>query len=799
MVINRIKDNGPAVGIGIEPGDRLLAVDGIYLDSLSTPELTKILLGAEGTQVRLEIAKADGRTIQLVLYRGECGLGVHAENSRESVTSSVESVSSDMSSDQEYLMGVGLTFHRPDGLGGVVVKKVKENGVAAADGRIASGDRLLSVDGKSLGGKISNEDLMRMVLGEPGSSVRLQIQYQNGQSEEVDLIRALELQGSDNLDRSSAGRRSQLCSLGVTFFPPTDDHQVVIKRLKEGGAAQVRGKIMAGDRLIEIDGRQVHKLSGSELKALLMGLPGSCCQVRVQHQNGTSEHVNLVRIAKEDGEEQPILVQKKETARAQRSAGPRPQTLSISSEKSLDEISFSAAACKMERKRRVGLGVILSEHDGGEGFLIKKVKAGTASALSGKVFAADRLLSIDGTSLTGLEQSEIEKLVVRPAGSTSVCVLRRKDGSLDHVMLCRPEQSLQSEECATAVSEDEDEDHLSDEPERPVGLGMVFLRPDGKGGRIVKRKKEGSAADAHNNILPGDRCLTIDGQAIENLTDRELSDLNRGMIGSTAIVVLRSKSGMDKECVLKRCKPIFENIVEGCGSELSYDSSIASGLTSSDTSGRSGLGLTFHEWAAGTGGLRVKRVKKGGAADNSAQIHPGDVIQKIDGMPLDNIESRALLKLLMGPEGSIVVVNLINGQGIAMQVILTRAPRGGHAEYEQESSLSPSKDEDMSASKQVSVVRSPPEVAMSPKVLATTPVSPPSFVADKSSPPSQTPKSWSPKVLTAKPVPSPPTFPTAQSPPSPLTLVTASPMLSPPAISTRQSSPPSQMPKVIAV
>ncbi len=41
------------------------------------------------------------------------------------------------------LVGVGLTFHRPDGRGGVVVKRVKERGAAAADGRVVAGDRLL--------------------------------------------------------------------------------------------------------------------------------------------------------------------------------------------------------------------------------------------------------------------------------------------------------------------------------------------------------------------------------------------------------------------------------------------------------------------------------------------------------------------------------------------------------------------------------------------------------------------------------------------------------------------------------
>jgi hypothetical protein len=43
------------------------------------------------------------------------------------------------------LVGVGLTFHRPDGRGGVLVKRVKERGAAAADGRVVAGDRLLGL------------------------------------------------------------------------------------------------------------------------------------------------------------------------------------------------------------------------------------------------------------------------------------------------------------------------------------------------------------------------------------------------------------------------------------------------------------------------------------------------------------------------------------------------------------------------------------------------------------------------------------------------------------------------------
>jgi C-terminal processing protease CtpA/Prc len=386
MVINRIKSNGPAVGTGIEPGDRLLAVDGVSLESRSSSELSDILLGKEGSEARLHIQKAGGGTCDVMVTRSP---GLHSENSRESVTSSVDSeAASDISQDQDELVGIGLTFYRPDGQGGVKIKRVKEGSAAAADGRIAAGDRLLAIDGQALGTTVSHQELTRRVLGNPGSLVTLAVRHGSGKTGEVTLQRhdhhrAGEPGAASGQAPISGGGSAQLCGLGVTFYPPNEgDGRVVIKRVKEGGAAECSGRIMAGDLLVEIEGKPVQQLSGSDLRSLLMGLPGTRCSVRVQHPSGACENVDLVRAAKDEPAARP----------AGRARG-------IASEMSMDEVAFAAAASSGERRRKVGLGMVLHEHDGGEGLAIRKVKAGSASALSGKVAAGDRLLSIDGTSL----------------------------------------------------------------------------------------------------------------------------------------------------------------------------------------------------------------------------------------------------------------------------------------------------------------------------------------------------------------------------------------------------------------
>ena len=717
MVISRIKDNGPAASSTLERGDRLIEVDGISLPSKQSQSswsaLTSVVMGPEGSRARLQVRKQDGRSVSIVIIRGQVGgdggLRLDAERSRESMASTADSdaasasdmseAASDMSAmtyvnDDSGLVGIGITFHRPDGQGGVQVKRVKEGSAAAEDGRIVAGCRLLAIDGAVLGAQIVHKDLAAMVLGEAGTSVSLRVQTQAGELNEIVLRRR-----RSPTSPVKGVRTSDSCGLGITFFPRADDDDsVVIKRLKAGGAAQRSQRIVPYDCLLAIDGHQVnHRLSASELKALLLGAPGSDCAVRIRHRNGREETVTLVRTSDRPPPQDPAGADGVRVIAAEQSLDERGtmgmlwnegHPAIIAGEQSLDEIGLMAAAARVERKRKAGLGMVLNEDDGGEGLVIRHIKPGTAAgAASSAVHAGDKLLSIDGVPLSGLGRRDVEKLVMQPEGSASLCVLRRgRDASLDHVLLVRPsgdhvraeqpgqehqqvtqdrhrqqtpgqwkrvveeeeERQQQEQQCHSEVSWHTAPHVQAEDGENgegnAVGLGMVFLRADDKGGRVIKRIKEGSAADADGHVVPGDRCLAIDGQSVEGMTDRELSDVNKGSIGSVAAVVVRSRGGIVKEFSLKRRRPVLEDILEGCGSELSCNSSIASGLTASGSlSGKSGLGLTFHEWdSRANAGLRVKRVKPGGAAAACGLIEYGDVVTSIDGVSVDKIEHRCV-------------------------------------------------------------------------------------------------------------------------------------------------------------
>jgi C-terminal processing protease CtpA/Prc len=214
------------------------------------------------------------------------------------------------------------------------------------------------------------------------------------------------------------------------------------------------------------------------------------------------------------------------------------------------------------------------------------------------------------------------------------------------------------------------DDDLEDSSRRPISLGMVFLKSlDGKAGRVVKRIKQGSAADIAG-VRPGDRCLSINGLALETASDEDLARANIGEDGSTAIVVLRNKKGEDTVLTLTRRR--FDSgghTLDSVGSERSFDASVYKG---SSGSGLCGIGLTFDSWHGKEKGLRVKRVKAGGPADLCGKIEKGDLVLQIDGNTLAGIDHRSLVDLIMGPDGSVCVVEFTKASGKAETAMLTR-------------------------------------------------------------------------------------------------------------------------------
>ena len=418
----------------------------------------------------------------------------------------------------------------------------------------------------------------------------------------------------------AAGR----CGLGITFYDPrSQGGRLMVKRVKGGGAAERSGGLQAGDEILEIDGVKMSGVGTRQLSSMIMGEEGSKCRLTVRHGDSTLSSVLLTRTSAERGEQ----------SRA-----------SIGGDRQLQKEEKQEAGSQREEKHeakapwKLGLGILFAERDEGGGRVILKMKAGSGAAETGKLEPGDRLVSIDSVELDGLDDSALQQLIASSSESPAVCVVKKADESIRLVMVPR---KLYEEK------EEEEEEEVGSRQVGLVGLGMVFLKPDGKGGRVIKRLKPGSASELSGRIHPGDRCLSIDGSELGSISDAQLSRLNRGAEGSEVEVKIKSKEGGTFSLLLSRSSfGSMDEDQEPCVSEASFGSSV----WGSRSGGRRqcGFGLTFFSWDGTSEGFQVKRVKEGGAAQLSGEVEEGDLVISIDGKKLSGCSNKEVQGLILG-------------------------------------------------------------------------------------------------------------------------------------------------------
>ncbi|KAJ1487810.1 hypothetical protein T484DRAFT_1785535 [Baffinella frigidus] len=292
----------------------------------------------------------------------------------------------------------------------------------------------------------------------------------------------------------------------------------------------------------------------------------------------------------------------------------------------------------------------------------------------------------------------------------ALLVVKKRDSTLGHVTLHRKatvDDATAPPSDAPGTSSSAATDQVEgggwDDGPAVVGLGMTFYKLDGKGeGRVIKRVKPGSAADLCGRVRAGDRCLSIDGVEVDGIGDLEVRALTNRATGTSWVRALTNRAagtsaqvtfiprkggGVVEEVMLTReayGEEGEEDALDGCGSEVSYSSSVASGFGESSKS--IGLGLTFRSFEAAEGlqssksiglgltfrsfeaaeGLQVKRVKPGGASH--AQIFPGDVVMAIDGHPV-LVDNRAIMNLVIGPQHFVAIVLGLDNRAIMKLVI----------------------------------------------------------------------------------------------------------------------------------
>ncbi|WP_267550981.1 RIP metalloprotease RseP [Rhizobium rhizogenes] len=213
-VVAMVTRDGAAAEAGIEPGDRLVAIDGVKITTFD--------------EVQRYVGLRPGRTITLSVERDG------QKRDFKIIPKLVEDT--DQFGNKMEMGRIGIALVDP------LVTAIEPAGPAAKAG-ILAGDRLVAVDGNNVA---TYYDIGRYVSDRPGKSIVLTVQ-RNGQ------IRDFPVVPEKLTDTDASGNKKDVGSIGIAPIDP------LVGSIAPDSPAEA-ASLELGDRILSVDGRAVSSI-----------------------------------------------------------------------------------------------------------------------------------------------------------------------------------------------------------------------------------------------------------------------------------------------------------------------------------------------------------------------------------------------------------------------------------------------------------------------------------------------------------------------------------------------------------
>uniref|UniRef100_A0A8C8HT14 Multiple PDZ domain crumbs cell polarity complex component n=1 Tax=Oncorhynchus tshawytscha TaxID=74940 RepID=A0A8C8HT14_ONCTS len=445
--------------------DQILAIDGQPLDQTVTHQQAIGILQRASERVQLTVAR--GPIPQLaspVVSRTPSAASTLSAHSSAAHWNHVETI--ELVND-----GTGLGFGIVGGKNtGVIVKTILPGGIADQDGRLHSGDHILTIGDTDLYGMGSEQ--VAQVLRQCGNRVKLVIT--RGPPEETSIVPKLthsssvSSQGYEEEEAESfdVGLTKNAQGLGITIAGYVGDKNsepsgIFVKSITKDSAVEQDGRIHVGDQIIAVDGMNIQGYTNQQA-------------VEVLRHTGQTVHLKLVRsgFCPEDIPPAvvPSVIVLPPTPGGRDPTLERTDVVDSTAQGTSGQRACIHLLCQIAQVEKFsessGLGISLEANNGHH--YIRSVLPEGPVGRCGKLISGDELLEVNGISLIG----ETHKEVVRILKELPVCV---------YMACCRPAPLLQSDRDSGQTGLDE----FSTEPKIKGDLSS-FLVPGGSEGAATR-------------------------------------------------------------------------------------------------------------------------------------------------------------------------------------------------------------------------------------------------------------------------------------------------------------------------
>uniref|UniRef100_A0A8C7I4X0 Multiple PDZ domain crumbs cell polarity complex component n=1 Tax=Oncorhynchus kisutch TaxID=8019 RepID=A0A8C7I4X0_ONCKI len=440
--------------------DQILAIDGQPLDQTVTHQQAIGILQRASERVQLTVAR--GPIPQLaspVVSRTPSAASTLSAHSSAAHWNHVETI--ELVND-----GTGLGFGIVGGKNtGVIVKTILPGGIADQDGRLHSGDHILTIGDTDLYGMGSEQ--VAQVLRQCGNRVKLVITRGPPEETSIKLTHSSSVssQGYEEEEAESfdVGLTKNAQGLGITIAGYVGDKNsepsgIFVKSITKDSAVEQDGRIHVGDQIIAVDGMNIQGYTNQQA-------------VEVLRHTGQTVHLKLVRSGFRPEDIPPAVVPS--VIVLPPTPGGRDPTLERTDvlelmKKWQETLGPSNKVIAQVEKfsESSGLGISLEANNGHH--YIRSVLPEGPVGRCGKLISGDELLEVNGISLIG----ETHKEVVRILKELPVCVY----------MACfRPVPLLQSDRDSAR------ELHKANLQRKPIqGDLSSFLVPGGSEGAATR-------------------------------------------------------------------------------------------------------------------------------------------------------------------------------------------------------------------------------------------------------------------------------------------------------------------------
>lgn len=228
--------------------------------------------------------------------------------------------------------------------------------------------------------------------------------------------------------------------LGLTAIPDPKNGGLLVQNVDKDSPAE-RGQLQRGDRILEING---FKLIGVSESAIQDYLRQNCAAPELRLR--VIKTTNLIQKLKKEIDDMVEAEEKQQQHQQQQHHQIAKSANSSPTRKVPGALSSNALALQMANKRKIGrkiaielckgpqgLGFSVTTRDhqtGGDSLIyIKKILSIGAAIEDGRLRPGDRLLEVDGVTMTGKSQSEVVEILraTKPGSRVRLVVSRQQD------------------------------------------------------------------------------------------------------------------------------------------------------------------------------------------------------------------------------------------------------------------------------------------------------------------------------------------------------------------------------------